>query len=153
MATVSVMRDPSMHPGNLRKLQAVAPPDVFPLAEVLRARGEIAVFSVQGDRSELDRMSGGDFDGDTVRICWDQSMLPPKMYDPPAYGGAPSQPVLREGTDATAATDYNIGERSARYLPRVVCNKVALIHRAWMQLADSGAKTFFTTDFEQIHQL
>ena len=33
------------------------------------------VLSTRGERSEADRMSGGDFDGDTAWVCWDPELV------------------------------------------------------------------------------
>ena len=52
-----VARNPCLHPGDLQKFWAVAPPELDHLVDCI-------VFSTQGKRPAADLMSGGDLDGD-----------------------------------------------------------------------------------------
>ena len=93
---VLAMRSPSYFKGDLRRLKLVnmytlveraqsfqEPPD---MPELLRRTPEqrVAFFlnvknalilSVRGHRSEADRMSGGDYDGDLAWTCWNSHLL------------------------------------------------------------------------------
>lgn len=90
-----------MHPGNLRILRAVHPPSGSVLAALLEGRGEIAIFDTVSRRNELDRMSGGDFDGDLVTVCWDSSLMPSgdrPCPEPPNYSAPEAEELRRTGT-------------------------------------------------------
>lgn len=60
-ANVLIARNPCLHPGDLRKLKAVDPPELSHLSDCI-------VFSTQGKRPPADMMSGGDLDGDTCKL-------------------------------------------------------------------------------------
>jgi hypothetical protein len=59
--TVLVSRNPMMHPGDIRRLEAVQCHALSNLLE--NSCGGIIFFSVLGNRSAADEMAGGDFDG------------------------------------------------------------------------------------------
>ena len=77
-----VTRNPCLNPGDLRLLQGVDHPK-------LRHLYNVVVFSSEGERPTCNKMSGGDLDGDTYFICWDQhlvqSLSPEDMVDPGKY--------------------------------------------------------------------
>jgi hypothetical protein len=60
-ANVLVSRNPTLHPGDLRKLTAVDYPQLYHLTDCV-------VFSTNGKRPTADLMSGGDLDGDMCMI-------------------------------------------------------------------------------------
>lgn len=59
-AWVLVARNPCLHPGDLQKFWAVAPPQLEHLVDCI-------VFSTKGRRPAADLMSGGDLDGDQCK--------------------------------------------------------------------------------------
>lgn len=60
---VSIFRNPSLHPGDLRVLQAVDIPELHHLKNVV-------VFSSKGERDVPSMCSGGDLDGDEYTYEW-----------------------------------------------------------------------------------
>ena len=54
---VLVTRNPCLHPGDLRKFEAVQHPELSHLVDCI-------VFPTRGKRPSADLMSGGDLDGD-----------------------------------------------------------------------------------------
>ena len=66
-----VGRNPSMHPGDIRVVEAVDLPE-------LRHLRDVVVFPVRGERDVPSMCSGGDLDGDEFFVFWDQRLLPPK---------------------------------------------------------------------------
>ncbi|CAH9146428.1 unnamed protein product [Cuscuta epithymum] len=79
---VVVAKNPCLHPGDVRILQAIDVP-------VLHHMVDCIVFPQQGDRPHPDECSGSDLDGDFYYVCWDndlipRSMVPPMDYTPPA---------------------------------------------------------------------
>ena len=63
-----VTRSPTVHPGDIRKLNAVDWPELSHIVNVI-------VFSTQGFRPEQDKMSTGDLDGDEYWIWWRKEIV------------------------------------------------------------------------------
>ncbi len=66
-----VGRNPSLHPGDIRVVQAVDVPQFHHLRDVV-------VFPLNGDQDVPSMCSGGDLDGDDFFVIWDQNLLPPE---------------------------------------------------------------------------
>ena len=66
-----VGRNPSLHPGDLRIVQAV---DV----EALHHLRDVVVFPLGGERDVPSMCSGGDLDGDDFFVIWDKDLRPPE---------------------------------------------------------------------------
>ncbi|KAI9050431.1 hypothetical protein LZ554_005595 [Drepanopeziza brunnea f. sp. 'monogermtubi'] len=64
-----VGRNPSLHPGDLRVVQAVDVPALHHLRDVV-------VFPASGDRDIPSMCSGGDLDGDDFFVIWDEALRP-----------------------------------------------------------------------------
>lgn len=62
-------RNPSLHPGDIRVVQAIDVPALHHLYNVV-------VFSQLGDRDVPSMCSGGDLDGDDFFVIWDPELLP-----------------------------------------------------------------------------
>ena len=76
-----VGRNPSLHPGDIRVVQAVDNPN-------LRHLKDVVVFPSTGDRPIPSMLSGGDLDGDDFFVIWDQELIPPEWNNPPmSYSG------------------------------------------------------------------
>lgn len=77
-----VGRNPSLHPGDIRVVEAVDVP-------ALRHLRNVAVFPLGGDRDVPGMCSGGDLDGDDFFVLWDKRLIPtdwghaPMDYTPP----------------------------------------------------------------------
>ncbi|KAL2830657.1 RNA dependent RNA polymerase-domain-containing protein [Aspergillus pseudoustus] len=86
---VLVGRLPAHLPSDIQRRRAVWKPE-------LRHFKDVIVFPTTGDHPLADMLSGGDYDGDTPWICWDQNMVrkfhnsrPPSRNEncPPEYFG------------------------------------------------------------------
>ncbi|KAJ2991459.1 hypothetical protein NUW58_g2506 [Xylaria curta] len=71
-----VGRNPSLHPGDLRIVEAVDVP-------ALRHLRDVVVFPANGDRDIPSMCSGGDLDGDDFFVIWDPDLIPPERNYPP----------------------------------------------------------------------
>lgn len=77
-------RNPSLHAGDIRIVQAVDIP-------ALRHLKDVVVFSSKGDRSLPSMLSGGDLDGDEYFVFWDPCLMP-KIWNTPPMHSAPVTP-------------------------------------------------------------
>lgn len=73
---VLVTRSPCVHPGDIRVLKAVNPPQLKDYVNVI-------VFSSQGERPEQNKMGSGDLDGDIYWITWKKEFIEPYQEQPP----------------------------------------------------------------------
>ncbi|XP_022778050.1 uncharacterized protein LOC111319571, partial [Stylophora pistillata] len=92
---VVVTRNPCLHPGDVRQLEAVDVPGLFHLVDCI-------VFPSRGSRTHPNEMAGGDLDGDLYFVCWNKDLLPRKPNYPPM--DYPSLPKL-EQTEPIATRD------------------------------------------------
>lgn len=78
-----VTRSPALHPGDIQLATNIIPPDHHPL----HALRNCIVFSQKGKRDLPSCLSGGDLDGDTYGIIWDQDAVRGcrKVFEPADY--------------------------------------------------------------------
>ncbi|KAL4195638.1 hypothetical protein AMTRI_Chr05g74250 [Amborella trichopoda] len=93
--TVVVAKNPCLHPGEIRVLEAVDVPGLHHLVDCL-------VFPQKGDRPHTNEASGSDLDGDTYFVTWNETLVPPSGK-------------------SWAAMDYDSGE--AKFAPRQVSSQ------------------------------
>lgn len=65
---VLVGRAPTHFPSDMQRVRSVVAPS-------LRRFKDVVLFSIHGDRSLADKLSGGDFDGDQCIIIWDRAIV------------------------------------------------------------------------------
>ncbi|KAL6212072.1 hypothetical protein ACLB2K_017294 [Fragaria x ananassa] len=77
---VVVAKNPCLHPGDIRILEAVDAPGLHHLHDCL-------VFPQKGHRPHTDEASGSDLDGDLYFFTWDENLIPPlkKSSQPMEY--------------------------------------------------------------------
>ncbi|TVU14061.1 hypothetical protein EJB05_37507 [Eragrostis curvula] len=80
---VAVSKNPCLHPGDIRVLEAV-------YDDGLDARGlvDCVVFPQRGERPHPSECSGGDLDGDLFFVTWDDQLIPEKADEPMDYAAA-----------------------------------------------------------------
>lgn len=80
VGAVAIAKNPCLHPGDIRILEAVDVPSLHHLADCL-------VFPQKGDRPHSNEASGSDLDGDLYFVTWDQDLIPPskKSWIPMDY--------------------------------------------------------------------
>ncbi|KAL2269531.1 hypothetical protein VTJ83DRAFT_1715 [Remersonia thermophila] len=82
-----VGRNPSLHPGDLRIVEAVDVPQ-------LRHLYNVVVFPLTGDRDIPSMCSGGDLDGDDFFVIWDPNLIPSgPVPEPMSFAAA--EPVVK----------------------------------------------------------
>ncbi|KAJ8437704.1 hypothetical protein Cgig2_008330 [Carnegiea gigantea] len=80
---VVVGKNPCLHPGDIRILEAVDAPSLHHLSDCL-------VFPQKGDRPHTNEASGSDLDGDLYFVTWDENLIPPskRSWVPMEYAPA-----------------------------------------------------------------
>jgi RNA-dependent RNA polymerase len=109
-----VGRNPSLHPGDLRVVQAVNVPALHHLRNVV-------VFPQTGERDVPSMCSGGDLDGDDYFIIWDEALLPqPREWncDPMSYA-APAPKALRRPVEVADLKKFFVKYMKNDALPTI----------------------------------
>ncbi|KAF8040293.1 hypothetical protein BT93_B2508 [Corymbia citriodora subsp. variegata] len=73
-----VAKNPCLHPGDVRVLEAVDVPSLHHMVDCI-------VFPQKGERPHPNECSGSDLDGDIYFICWDPDLIPDSFYRPMDY--------------------------------------------------------------------
>lgn len=91
LGTVVVAKNPCLHPGDVRILEAVDVPELHHLVDCL-------VFPQNGDRPHPDEASGSDLDGDLYFVTWDEKLIPPgkKSWNPMDYSPPEAKQLPRQ---------------------------------------------------------
>jgi RNA-dependent RNA polymerase len=113
-----VGRNPSLHPGDLRLVEAVDVPALHHLRDVV-------VFPQTGDRDVPSMLSGGDLDGDDYFVIWDERLLPPRWNYPPMHGSPVKPRELERDVDTQDVCDFFV-----KYIKSDILPSVALAHVA-----------------------
>ncbi|KAL3512903.1 hypothetical protein ACH5RR_025620 [Cinchona calisaya] len=77
---VVVTKNPCLHPGDIRVLEAVCE---FVLVE--KGFVDCVVFPQKGERPHPNECSGGDLDGDLYFVSWDENLIPRRTVTPMDY--------------------------------------------------------------------
>lgn len=88
---VVVAKNPCLHPGDLRVLEAIDVPALHHMVDCI-------VFPQKGERPHPNECSGSDLDGDRYFVCWDPDLIPPKQVQPMNYDPAPATRLDHEVT-------------------------------------------------------
>ncbi|THU44667.1 hypothetical protein C4D60_Mb02t09780 [Musa balbisiana] len=91
VGTVAIGKNPCLHPGDIRILEAVDVPELHHLVDCL-------IFPQRGDRPHTNEASGSDLDGDLYFVTWDENLLPPgkKSWVPMDYTPAEVKQLPRQ---------------------------------------------------------
>ncbi|RPB04079.1 RdRP-domain-containing protein [Choiromyces venosus 120613-1] len=124
-----IARNPSLHPGDVRKVMAVNIKELHHLRNVV-------VFSQKGDRDLPNMLSGGDLDGDDYIVIWDEKLTSRvSNYEPMNYSAQPPRELAR---------DVEIGDITkffVNYMKNDKLGTIANAHLAWADKHDEGVKS------------
>ncbi|XP_068641611.1 RNA-dependent RNA polymerase 2 [Aristolochia californica] len=79
---VVVTKNPCLHPGDIRVLEAIWEPGLEEMGLV-----DCIMFPQKGLRPHPNECSGGDLDGDLYFVCWDHNLVPSNADTPMDYLG------------------------------------------------------------------
>ncbi|UKZ47505.1 hypothetical protein TrVGV298_001724 [Trichoderma virens] len=132
-----VGRNPSLHPGDIRVVEAVDIPELHHLKDVV-------VFPSTGDRPVPNMLSGGDLDGDDFFIIWEPTLIPTEWNHPAMNYSSPSPATLDRDVNANDLRDFFV-----RYMQNDVLPLIATAH---LGLADSdGPKSDICLRLAELH--
>ncbi|KAJ4839358.1 hypothetical protein Tsubulata_043155 [Turnera subulata] len=148
---VIVTKNPCLHPGDIRVLEAV-------FEEQLMAKGlvDCIVFPQKGKRPHPNECSGGDLDGDLYFISWDQDLIPSKTENPMDYiAGRPRimdhnvtleeihkffvDYMINDTLGAISTAHLVLADREPDKACSEKCLKLAALHSMAVDFAKSGA--------------
>ncbi|KAK1995923.1 RNA dependent RNA polymerase [Colletotrichum falcatum] len=124
-----VGRNPSLHPGDIRVVEAVDVPALHHLKNVV-------VFPSIGDRDVPSMLSGGDLDGDDFFVIWNPDLIPPQWHQPPMNYVASKAPVLKRGFVRVS----DLRTFFVRYIQNDCLALVAIAHLAQADQSQAGAR-------------
>ncbi|KAI1436918.1 RNA dependent RNA polymerase-domain-containing protein [Xylaria sp. CBS 124048] len=134
-----VGRNPSLHPGDIRVVEAVDVPALHHLRDVV-------VFPATGDRDIPSMCSGGDLDGDDYFVIWDRNLIPPEQHHPPMIH-EPERPVeLNRDVQPSDLIAFFV-----RYMKNDSLSTIALAHLAQADLAEGGPKSPVCVELARLH--
>ncbi|KAH8156510.1 hypothetical protein CIB48_g11737 [Xylaria polymorpha] len=136
-----VGRNPSLHPGDMRVVEAIDVPALQHLRDVV-------VFPAKGDRDIPSMCSGGDLDGDDFFVIWDHNLIPPQRNYPPMIH-EPTQPVeLHRDVQPSDLVAFFV-----TYMKNDTLSTIAHAHLAQSDrlMAHGGPKTEVCVELAHLH--
>ncbi|KAK4102128.1 RdRP-domain-containing protein [Parathielavia hyrcaniae] len=134
-----VGRNPSLHPGDIRVVEAVDNPK-------LRHLRDVVVFPLHGDRDIPSMCSGGDLDGDDFFVIWDPKLLPAEWSHPPMNYSAP-KPL----TESKASTAKSLASFFVLFMKNDRLPLIAHAHLATADYEVEGAKHKKCLQLAELH--
>ncbi|KAM0458094.1 hypothetical protein ACHAO4_002819 [Trichoderma viride] len=117
-----VGRNPSLHPGDIRVVEAVDIPELHHLRDIV-------VFPSTGDRPVPNMLSGGDLDGDDFFVIWEPSLIPEKWNHPAMNYSNPPPRKLDRDVNVDDLRDFFVNYMKNDVLPLIATSHLALADR------------------------
>ncbi|PKS09207.1 hypothetical protein jhhlp_003821 [Lomentospora prolificans] len=134
-----VGRNPSLHPGDIRVVEAVDVP-------ALRHLRDVVVFPSVGDRDLPSMLSGGDLDGDDFFVIWEPSLIPTRWNHEPMDYRAPKPLAIDHDVQVTHLQRFFVS-----YMKNDILPTVALAHLAHADGCAEGAKNPTCITLAKLH--
>ncbi|KAI6089668.1 RdRP-domain-containing protein [Hypoxylon rubiginosum] len=134
-----VGRNPALHPGDVRVVEAVDLP-------ALRHLRDVVVFPGVGDRDIPSMCSGGDLDGDDFFVIWDPQLIPTEWYFPPMVHEAPKSKELNRDVRVTDLISFFV-----RYMKNDSLSTIAHAHLAKCDALLDGPKDPKCIELAHLH--
>ncbi|XXH03156.1 D-lactate ferricytochrome c oxidoreductase [Hypoxylon texense] len=132
-------RNPSLHPGDVRVVEAVDVP-------ALRHLRDVVVFPAVGDRDIPSMCSGGDLDGDDYFVIWDPQLIPSEWNFPPMVHEAPKSKELQRDVRVTDLISFYV-----RYMKNDSLSTIAHAHLAKCDALLDGPKDPQCIELAHLH--
>ncbi|KAI1772740.1 RdRP-domain-containing protein [Hypoxylon cercidicola] len=132
-------RNPSLHPGDIRVVEAVDVPS-------LRHLRDVVVFPAVGDRDIPSMCSGGDLDGDDYFVIWDPQLIPSEWNFPPMVHEAPKSKELKRDVRVTDLISFFV-----RYMKNDSLSTIAHAHLAQSDALLDGPKDPRCIELAHLH--
>ncbi|KAF9772001.1 hypothetical protein IL306_010317 [Fusarium sp. DS 682] len=116
-----VGRNPSLHPGDIRVVEAVDCPALHHLRDVV-------IFPSTGDQPVPNMLSGGDLDGDDFFVIWEPTLIPKIWNYPPMNYSAPKPIELDR--------DVTVDDLRNFFVKYLMNDKLPLIATSHLAFAD-----------------
>ena len=107
LGPVLALRSPCKLPSDVQKMQAVCVPQLAHLTDVIVMSADAARCS----RSPASMLGGGDYDGDTVQIIWEPSLVDSFRNADPAYADTPED-FIEENFEKELVTVREVLEKT-----------------------------------------
>ncbi|KAK1825842.1 RNA dependent RNA polymerase-domain-containing protein [Podospora conica] len=138
-----VGRNPSLHPGDIRVVEAVDVP-------ALRHLKNVVVFPLGGDRDVPGMCSGGDLDGDDFFVIWDKRLLPePTEWGCVPMDYTPPKPRKEEG----GVTEGGLMAFFTDFMKNNTLPLIAHAHMGFADLDPRGPKSKKCLELAQKHSM
>jgi RNA-dependent RNA polymerase len=135
----SLARNPSLHPGDIRIVNAVDVPALHHLKNCV-------VLPQNGDRDLASMCSGGDLDGDDYLVMWDEELLPQEWNHPPMNYDAPPARISSGSVTVDDMTSFFVTHMKHDNLARI-----AVAHKYWADWEDEGVKSSKCIELAHLH--
>jgi len=138
-----VGRNPSLHPGDLRVVNAVNIPELHHMRDVV-------VFSQQGYRDIPSMCSGGDLDGDDFVVIWDEQLIPPESdwNETPMDFSAPEPPQQKSNIKITDVVPFFV-----TFMKTDKLRSIATSHLANADRFDDGIRSRRCLELAELHSI
>ncbi|KAF7033246.1 hypothetical protein CFC21_044365 [Triticum aestivum] len=146
IGTVVMAKNPCLHPGDVRILEAIDVPALHHLVDCL-------VFPKNGERPHANEASGSDLDGDLYFVTWDEKLIPPgkRSWNPMDYSPAEAKQLPRKVTQSDIVDFFlknmvneKLGPISNAHVVHADMSEYGAMDEKCIQLAELAA---FAVDF------
>ena len=140
--SVLLYRNPLLHPGDMRVLDAVDCADKGPLGAELRSQYvNVVVFPARDGvtrRCIPSECSGGDLDGDMFSVIWDPNLVPPphRETEPFDYEAHAAEAIQSN----PEPPDLSMAECTSRSMTNACLGRIARMHLALSDILPDGAR-------------
>ncbi|OTB17138.1 hypothetical protein K445DRAFT_383061 [Daldinia sp. EC12] len=132
-------RNPSLHPGDIRVVEAVDVP-------ALRHLRDVVVFPTVGDRDIPSMCSGGDLDGDDYFVIWDPQLIPSEWNHPPMEQDTLKPKELNRDVEVTDLISFFVS-----YMKNDSLSTIAHAHLAKCDALMDGPKDPQCIELARLH--